>query len=452
MLPSLIAGLYYQEIEAISMLLSIGITMTCGQILKGRWNIKKITRKEAFYIVTIGWLLISLFGALPYFLSSSCALINAFFESISGFTTTGATIFSHPERLSKTILLWRSTTQWIGGMGIILLYLALLPEIRGDYHLYYARGPNLPFPYRSYGLKKRIGDIWLIYLTMTVLLFLLLVTIGRLTPFQSLLFSLTTISTGGFSSHSSSIPFFHQRGAIYSLILFMVLSSMSFKNYLLLFTKERRKILQDKEPLLYLSILISATCILSLHIYREYSFSSFYLSLFQTTSIISTTAFATIDYDSWSSFAKALLILLMLLGGSSGSTAGGIKIRRIYHLCQLALHELDQFIHGKKRRYKREAQHMLSYFFLYLLVISFLTLALTYQGLDLMSAFTAAAATLGNIGPGLGLFGPQESYGDLNSTSKMLLSLAMLLGRLEFYPVLAFIYLLFTPASKTNSC
>lgn len=451
MVPSLVVGLYYQEIEATAVLISIGITILSGHLLKGDNLTQKIHHHEAFFVVITGWILISLFGALPYFLSRSSSFINSFFESISGFTTTGATIFSHPENLSNAILLWRSTTQWLGGMGIILLYLVLLPERRGDFNLYDARGPTLPFPYTVDHLRKKMVQIWSIYISMTVLLFLLLLTIGELVPFEALLYSLTTISTGGFSQHSESMSFFQQRGASYCIILFMVLSGLDFKNYLLLFTRERRHILQNKESLLYLSTIICTTLILSLHLCRTVPpIQALHLALFQTTSIVSTTAYTIIDYDIWSSFAKALLILLMLMGGSSGSTAGGIKMKRIYYLFRLVKEEIEWFIYQKKRSHHKKAYPMLSFFFLYLLLISFFTLALTHQGLDLMSAFTASAATLGNIGPGFGLLGPKESYCSLNHTSKILLSLAMLLGCLEIFSFFAFIYILVVPSSKTN--
>lgn len=448
MVPSLLAGLFYQESQAISMLISTGLTILIGQSLKGRREIKRIYLQEAFFVVTMSWILVSIAGSLPYTLSRICCLTNGFFESISGFTTTGATIFLYPEDLPKTILLWRSTTQWLGGIGIILLYLALLPEIEGGSLLFYARGPQLNSSHLPKSIKKMAVKLSIIYLLLTTILFLFLITIGRLVPFQALLHSMTTIATGGFASHRDSAGFF-QGGAQYSIILFMILSGISFNNLSLLYSRSRRMILQDRELLLYLSILLFTSSILTIHLYNTLYPSllkSFRLALFQTSSLLSTTGFSTIDYDGWSPFAKAILLLLMLLGGCSGSTAGGIKIVRIYRLGEEVFREIKRII-GREERRDRERNHTtLSFFFLYLLLLSIFTVALTYQGLDLVSSFTAAAASLGNIGPGLHLVGPKNSYAQLDSTSKILLCLAMLLGRLEIFTLFAFSLLLFKPS------
>ena len=439
-----LTGLLYLEHDALWLLVAALITISLGlTLINKRGSRKGYTAREGFMAVTTAWILASACGAIPYLLTNTCdSPVDAFFESISGFTTTGATVIPALEEVSRTIILWRSTTQWLGGLGIILLFIIILPEIPGSIHLFHAEtsGPN-PHSFKP-RLKETLGFLVIIYLALTVIQVFFLILVGEMTAFQAIIHSFSTVSTGGFSSQNYSISAFNHNLIDAVIIVFMFLSGINFHLYYLLLSPGRKKITYNTEFIAYLGLVLITTLLLTLHlwqkIYPELSLSLRY-SLFQTVSIITTTGFSTVDYDGWSGFARTLLLLLMFIGGCSGSTAGGIKIARISILLRLAGKEIISMA-GYRTRKKEDQQEtgILFFFLIYLIIFAFLVLGLTYLELDFVSAFSATAACLGNIGPGLELVGPLSNYADLGPAIKLLLSLAMLLGRLEIYAVLIF--------------
>lgn len=454
MVLPVIVGFYYREEDAFVFIITMGITAISGYIFKGfRDRNIELKYKEGFVIVTLGWLLISLYGAFPFLLSGIFTNpINAFFESVSGFTTTGATVIMSLESLSHTIIFWRSLTHWLGGMGIIVISLAILPKLAGNMYLYTAEVPG-PLQNR---LKPRIQEtaktLWTLYIGLTFLQVLLLWIMG-MPVFESLIHSFGTISTGGFSSRALSVGAYKNTFINIIIILFMFLGATNFDLIYTFFKGKLLNLFQDEELKFYLLILfisiILITINLYLNIYNNYE-TSFKYATFQVISISSTTGFAIVDYDSWPPFSRWILLVLMFIGGSAGSTAGGIKVIRIKVLFKKGLQELYRLLHPRAIKKvkinnnivsEQVSTSILGFFFLYITVFVLATIGLTYYGIDIVSAISAVASTLGNIGPGLELVGPLNSYLPLQDSPKMILIFCMLMGRLEIYTILTFIFM-----------
>ncbi|MFW6015744.1 MAG: TrkH family potassium uptake protein [bacterium] len=454
MLLPLLTGFYYWEEDAFVFLISMGLTALSGFILKGFRNKDlELKYKDGFVIVTLGWLLVSLFGAFPFLLAGIFSNpVNAFFESVSGFTTTGATVIMSLESLSHTILFWRSLTHWLGGMGIIVISLAILPRLAGKMYLYTAEVPG-PLNNR---LKPRIQEtartLWLLYIGLTIFqVFLLWIT--GMSLFESLIHSFGTISTGGFSSRVLSVGAYRTNTINIIIIVFMFLGATNFELIYKFFRGDLFSFYRDEEFRFYLLLLgisiLLITVNLSIHIYDDYDIS-FKHAAFQVVSISSTTGYALVDYDSWPPFSRWILLVLMFVGGSAGSTAGGIKVIRIKVLFKKCIQELYRMLHPRAIKKvkinntivsEEVSTSILGFFFLYIMVFVVATICLTYYGIDILSAISAVASSLGNIGPGLELVGPLNSYLPLQNMSKMILIFCMLLGRLEIYTILTFIFM-----------
>ncbi|MFQ5989067.1 MAG: TrkH family potassium uptake protein [Candidatus Methylomirabilales bacterium] len=409
--------------------------------------------REGFVIVTAGWILFSAFGALPFYLAGMLpTYTDAYFEAMSGFTTTGATVLTDIEGQPLALHFWRSFMQWLGGMGIIVLSLAILPMLGvGGMQLYKAEVPG-PVPDRLVPrIRQTARLLWGLYLLLSVIEIALLALLGM--PFiEAVLHTFTTMSTGGFSPKAASIGAYHSAAIDTVLILFMFLAGANFALHFQALRGNFR-IYRNPEFRFYsvsvVIIVAGMTLVLWGSVYPDLS-SALRYGAFQVVSIVTTTGYATADYGIWPFFAQFLLLGLMFLGGCAGSTGGAIKHIRGLLLFKVAYDHLYKLVHPKAVRHvkiggrvvsKEVADGVQVFFLLYLLTFVVATAALTLFDLDLVTAIGAVAATLGNVGPGLGGVGPIESYAAVHPLGKWILSACMVLGRLELFTV----FVLFTP-------
>ncbi len=409
--------------------------------------------REGFVIVTAGWILFSAFGALPfYFTGMLPTYTDAYFEAMSGFTTTGATVLTDIDGQPLALHFWRSFMQWLGGMGIIVLSLAILPMLGvGGMQLYKAEVPG-PVPDRLVPrIRQTARLLWGLYLLLSVIEILLLVVLGM--PFiEAVLHTFTTMSTGGFSPKAASIAAYHSAAIDTVVIVFMFLAGANFALHFQALRGNFR-VYRDPEFRFYtvsvLVIIAGMTLILWGRVYPDLS-SALRYGAFQVVSIVTTTGFGTADYAIWPYVAQFLLLCLMLLGGCAGSTAGGVKQVRSLLLFKVAYDHLYKLVHRKAVRHVKiggkvvpkevlEGVHV--FVLLYFLSFFVATASLTLLDMDLVTAIGAVAATLGNVGPGLGGVGPIASYAAVHPLGKWILSACMVLGRLELFTVLV----LFTP-------
>ena len=438
-----------------SFLLSILIIAAFGLGMRRIKTVKNdIYARDGFAIVALGWLLVSIFGALPFLISGSIpSLMDALFESISGFSTTGSSILREIEGLPKGILFWRSFTHWMGGMGVLILMLAILPSVKGNtLHIMKAESPG-PSPEK---FVPKIGQaakiLYIIYISLTVMEVILLL-MGGMSLYDSLLHAFGTAGTGGFSNKNASVAAF---GSVYIetvITVFMLLFGVNFTLYYASFKGHLKSILRDEELRFYIGTVAAAIILITLNtngtVFRSIGEAIRYSS-FQVSSIITTTGYATADFNLWPVFSQCVLVLLMFIGASAGSTGGGIKCLRVILLFKIIKREIVKCIHPRsvqtvKINGKAVNEEILSgimaFFFFYIAVFAVAVLAVSLDNKDLVSSATAVIASISNIGPGLGIVGPTGNYADFSILSKGILSVCMLIGRLEIYPIL----LLFVP-------
>jgi trk system potassium uptake protein TrkH len=442
----LCVAIYYGEAKWHIYLYALLLTLGVGLILEfGFKTAREIERTDGFTIVAFTWLLISLFGTLPY-IFLGLGFLDAFFEAMSGFTTTGATILHTPGTegffaLSRSALLWRSLTQWLGGMGVIALFVAILPRLGvGGSQLFDREFPS-PFPER---IRPRFSTtarlLWTIYIGFTAAQIVLLRFWARLPLFDSTCISFSTLSTGGFTPTVESIGFYHNPLAEYIIMVFMFLAGMSFIIHYYVLRGSWRAI-KDDEFRLYIIIIAAAIFLLI----AAQGFSSYREEMFQAISIMTTTGFVTTDFGSWASSAKMVLLALMFIGACGGSTGGGIKVVRILTLMKHTRVMMRKAIfpnaviplkYNRKPLQEGIVRDIISFFFLYILVALVASVMLCFLGLNIETAVSAVAATLGNVGPGLGGVGPSSHYAWLPNAGKFILIMCMWLGRLELFTVL----------------
>jgi len=438
----LVTALYYGEDWRI-FLYSLLITLTIGLLLEFGFRTEKvIDRADGFTIVAFTWLLIPLLGTLPY-VFLGLGFLDAFFETMSGFTTTGATILNVVEELPKSALLWRSLTQWLGGMGVILLFISILPRLGvGGSQLFDREFPG-PLPER---LRPRFRTtarlLWTIYVGFTGAEIALLYFLARLPLFDSICISFSTIPTGGFTPTTASIGAYVNAYPLaqYIIMFFMFLAGMSFiLHYQVL--RGNWKAIKGEEFRLYLIILAAAILLL---IFSQ-GFNSYREGMFQAISIMTTTGFVTADFGSWHSGARIVLLALMFIGACGGSTGGAIKVVRVLTLIKHARVMMRKAIFPKavipvklnqKSIPEGVIRDIISFLFLYILVAIVASVVLCFLGLNLETSISAVAATLGNVGPGLGGVGPSSNYAGLPGAAKFILIICMWLGRLELFTVL----------------
>ena len=412
--------------------------------------------RDGFAVVALAWLLMSVFGALPFVISGDIPhFVDAFFETVSGFTTTGASILTEIEPLHRGILFWRSFTHWVGGMGVLVFVMAILPMSAGDGHGMHLMRAEVPGP--SVGkLVSRMGDtakiLYGIYLVMTVIEIILLL-LGGMPLFDACIHAFGTAGTGGFSSRNLSVGAYDSAYFDVVIGVFMLLFGVNFNLYYFLLIKRFRDVFHSEELRAYLLIVGAAVAAIAadiVHLYGTVGRSLRY-AFFQVASIITTTGFATADFNAWPEFSRAILVILMFIGACAGSTGGGIKVARVVILCKTSLGDMRKMLHPNavttvrfegKPLTDRSIRSVHLFLTVYILIFTISVLLLSLDRFDLITTFTAVAACINNIGPGLEVVGPMGNYAQFSPAGKLLLSFNMLVGRLEIFPML----LLFAPS------
>jgi trk system potassium uptake protein TrkH len=417
-----------------------------------RWVTPKptgISVREGFLIVALSWVIMSAFGALPFVLSGFIpSYCDAFFETMSGFTTTGASILSDIEALPKSLLFWRSLTHWLGGMGVIALAVAIFPSLGiGGFQLFKAEVPGPTKDKILPRISQTSKALWGVYVLLTVAQTILLMA-GGLDLFESLCTTFGTLATGGFSPRNASIAAYSSPYVHYVVIFFMFIAGANFNLHFLALRRKFRQYVVDAEFRFYLGVvLVAVSLIMATRLSQGSLFSEALVrgSLFQVVSILTTTGFITEDYEHWSLVARCLLLTLMFIGGCSSSTGGAMKNIRVYTALRSMSSEMKRLIHprgvfpvkiGTKPVSESVLSNTMGFIGLYFLLFLFGVLAMAALGAELDTALGSVAATLGNIGPGLGTVGPVDNYGHFPDLAKWLLSFLMMAGRLEIYTVL----------------
>ncbi|MBE0424531.1 MAG: TrkH family potassium uptake protein, partial [Lutibacter sp.] len=453
-------SIYYGEFEKWGIFYAGVTTIAIGFLL---WffnrNAKKnLGKKEGYLIVTLGWLMLTVTGTLPYVFTDAIPVyVDAFFETLSGYSTTGASILTDIEVMPKGILFWRSATHWIGGMGIIVLTVAILPMLGiGGMQLFMAEAPGPSADKMHPRITETAKRLWIIYFLLTITQFLLL-KIAGMNWYDSINHAMATMSTGGFSTKNASVAYWNGQPIIqYIIILFMFIAGTNFVLTYFVLKGKVYKIFKSEEFKYYFFGVIGLTLLITIIIvnFQDPNLvtsvnhpkplgeteSAFRQAAFQVTSVLTTTGFITADYTMWSSFATMLIFSLFFIGGSAGSTSGGIKIVRQVIMIKSSFYEFKKLLHPNAIipvRYdgggvpKTIIYNILSFFILYMLIFIVSSVILTLFGLDFMSAIGAAASSLGNIGPAIGTLGPVDNYAHLSIPAKWFCSFLMLTGRLE---------------------
>lgn len=452
MIFPLIFGLYYSDHSIMPLLKSMGLTILAGLLLYACFRSAKaavISHREGMAIVTVGWIAVGLFGALPFYISSEFGpFVDCFFESVSGFTTTGSSILTNIEAISKGLLFWRSFIQWLGGMGIIVLSVAILPFLGvGGMQLYKAEVPS-PVPDK---LKPRIREtasvLWKVYALISLAQVVMLI-IGGMSIYDALCHTFTTMPTGGFSTKNTSIAHYNSVYFDMVIVFFMLLAGINFSLHYQFLRGKTLAFWRDSECRFFLGTVILLIGIVTFNIhgsvYKTVGEALRYAS-FQVVSIVTTTGYATADYELWPTMSQLILLLCMFIGASGGSTGGGMKCIRVMLYLKYCYKELFSLIHPRAVQHIKIGGAMVSedvvrsvlgFMGLYVGLFALSAVILAGMGVDFITSVAAVAATLGNIGPGLGMVGPVDNFAQIPYLGKWLLIWCMLLGRLEIYTVI----------------
>lgn len=458
MIPALLIAFLKKEQEsAFAFGFTIVVMLAIGFILKGfkRKNSDFFDR-DGFITVALGWVVISFFGALPFFISKEIPhFIDCIFEVISGFTTTGASILTDVEAMSKSMLYWRSFTHWLGGMGVLVFLLAIVPMAKGDgYSLFILRAES---PGPAVGklvpkMHQTAKILYLIYIVLTIIEIILLL-LGGMPFYDSLLHSFGTAGTGGFGVKNASVGAYNNPYIEMVIAIFMALFGINFNIFYLVLIGEFSQAWRNEELRVYLGIMITSIVVIALNILPIYGnlLQAFRFSSFQVSSIMTTTGFATADFNTWPQLSRCILVILMFLGASAGSTGGGIKAVRILLLMKYAKNGVQQMLHPHSVKLTKmdgkvvEEPVMNSinvFMIVYFMILIVSILFVSFDNLSWETTITAVIACFNNIGPGLDLVGPMGNYSHFTYFSKIVLSFDMLLGRLEIFPIL----MLFLPS------
>lgn len=456
MIPSLLLAIADYHEPSIRAFLYPILVCTSGALLAlllGRSSQVVLNAGDGFLLVSLAWFLTSILGSIPFIVTGVVSNpADALFESVSGFTTTGATIFANVETLPRAILFWRAMTHWLGGMGIVVLTVALIPLLGvGGFQLLKAEAPGPEKDKITPKITATAKILWFIYIGLTALEILLLM-IGGMNWFDAVTHAFATMATGGFGTKNASIAYYNSAWIDWVITVFMILAGMNFSLYYRLLQGKIQDIIKNTELKVYLAIILIASLLIALTLLPKYNTMAEALrfSSFQVASILTTTGFATADFDLWPSFAKAVLLVLMFIGGCSGSTGGGIKVVRHVVLFKQAGNEIRRLLHprgvfsiqlnGRVGR-KDVVYGVAGFVFLYMALVFTVTMVVTISGADLISALSTALVTVGNIGPGFGIVGPSQNYAHYPDYVKLVCSFAMIAGRLELWTV----FILFTP-------
>lgn len=451
MAPPIVVAIIYFEFHLLpAFLIAMGMSALLGAGLMrfGRDASGRMYAREALAVVGLGWLIGAGLGGIPFWIGGMVpSLVDAYFESMSGFTTTGASVLANIESQAKSLLFWRSFTHWLGGMGIIVLFVSILPYLgAGGKQLFKNESPG-PDPR---GLVPKIRDtasiLWKIYMGLTLAEILVLRVLG-MDWFDSFCHTFGTLATGGFSTRNASIAAYASWPIEFTILIFMILAGTNFSLYFQL-RSDKKVFLKDSEWRVYIGILLLATIVITADVWLS-GLSNFLQSLrdasFSVVSVMTTTGYGTADFDRWPSFSHAVLLTLMFIGGSAGSTGGGLKVIRLLMLWKIGVERLRRAFSPRSVRAIRIGNEIVSaelqsnvtiFFVLWVFLFALGTLVLTALGLDFTTGFSAVAATLNNIGPGFAAVGPTANYGDLPAAAKWLLSFFMVIGRVEMFAIL----------------
>ncbi len=456
MLLPLITCLIYKESSISAFLISIAVALVSGfaLTLASKPGSKVIYAKEGFVIVSLTWIALSVIGALPFYISGEIpSYIDALFETVSGFTTTGASILTDVEAMSRGMLFWRSFTHWVGGMGVLVFVMAIIPTVSDrSIHLLKAEAPGPVVGKIVPKMKQTARILYIIYIAFTFLemIFLLM---GGMSLFDSIVHAIGTAGTGGFGIKADSLgsysPYIQ-----WVVAVFMLIFGVNFNLYYLILIKKFKAALKNEELIAYCAIVLLSITAISINVSSLYETVSETIrnTTFQVAAVISSTGFATVDFNLWPGFSKTILLLLMFIGGSAGSTAGGFKVARVVMLFKVIKRELQKLLHPRavatirldgKRVDEKTISSLGSYLAIYALFFCVVVFILGMDKFDLETNISVAASCVNNIGPGLGAAGPASNYALFSPFSKIVLSLTMLLGRLEIFPLI----LTFSPST-----
>ncbi len=458
LLPVFVSLYYHENIEYVFIMVIVALFLVSliSGLIKPR-N-KKIFAKDGFVIVALSWILMSFFGCLPFFISGAIPnIIDAFFETVSGFTTTGATILVDIESLPKSILFWRSFTHWLGGMGVIVFVLAILPH--KDMQSMHVLRAEVPGPSVGKIVSKTMVTARILYMLYFLLTFMeaLLLCIGKVPLFDSVNIALSTAGTGGFAIKNASIAAYDNLYMEIIITIFMILFGINFNLFYLLLIKQFKRAFKSEELCTYLTIVVACTLVIAFNIYTTVDNittfgSALRQSSFTVAAIISTTGFVTADFDLWPSLSKTIIVILMFIGGMAGSTGGGLKVARVMILLKSAYNEVKKTLNPRVVRTIKidgaiiDAETVKaanSYFIIYFLILLISTLLVSLNGLDFATTLTSVITCLNNVGPGLSKVGPVCNYSGLSYLTKLVLIFDMLAGRLEIFPII----ILLSPSS-----
>ena len=455
MLSPLLVNWIYGEPHGRAFLLSIAVTALSGLLmcLLFKRAPRDLTLRDGFAIVGFGWISATFFGGLPYlFTGTFDSLVDACFEAASGFTTTGSTVMTDIQKNSHGVLFWRGLTQWLGGMGIILLSLAVLPFLGvGGMQLYKAEVPGPAADKLRPKISQTARILWEVYLLISAVQVLVLL-FGGMNLFDAICHTFTTMATGGFSPKNESIEFYQSPFIEYAITFFMFVAGANFSLHYLALKGNFRALWEDPEFRFYSGVVLVSTLLITFNLWSNLPgdlLKFFRLALFQVVSIQTTTGYTTVDFEKWPAFSQYLLLALMFIGGCAGSTGGAIKCVRIYVLIKQGARELYRLVHphavapvklGKKVVSQETLNGIMSLFFLYIGIFLGCSLALSLLGADILTSVSAVATTLGNVGPGLAEVGPTENFAHLPVASKWILTACMLFGRLEIYTLLILLF------------
>lgn len=445
-------AIYYGESPLPFFLTILALVVTAGPLRLCKVRSRDFYAREGFVSVSLSWIALSVYGSLPFIFSGEIpSFVDALFETVSGFTTTGASILSQVEGMPMGILFWRSFTHWIGGMGILVFVLAVLPAVEErSIHIMRAEVPGPQVSKLVPRTRNTAAILYCIYLAMTVLLILLLV-LGDMPLFDAAVHAFGAAGTGGFSIKNTSIGWYNSAYVDVVIGIFMILFSMNFNLYFFLLLGQVKDFFKNEELRWYLCIIAAAVLLIAWNISSVYGSKSLLYSFFQVSSIISTTGYATTDFSLWPEFSRCMLLFVMFIGGCAGGTGGGIKVSRAIILVKSAGKEIHRLLHPRSIRRVTMDQKPVSdsvvhgtmvFFSLYVGIIMISVLLLALDNMDFASTFSSVLACISNIGPGLNVVGPMGNYGSFSVLSKLVLTLDMLLGRLEIFPLLTLFTLL----------
>lgn len=448
MVPALLLALYYGDGDAPAFVCTIIPALVIGLAFSAvRQSDKRMSSRDGYFIVAAAWIIISLIGALPLYLGGGFSSYwNALFEIVSGFTTTGASVLAEPAQLGHGVLFWRSFTHWIGGMGVLVFVLMVMPmENDNSMHLVRAEVPGPTAGKLVPRMRTTSMILYGIYTVMTLVLVILL-RCGKMPLFDSFCIAFGTAGTGGFAVNSAGIAGYHSAYIEIVVGIFMLLFGVNFNVYHLLLLRKIKDVVKSEEVKVYFGIVLFATIAISVNTFNRLTGigTTIRNAFFQVSSIMTTSGFATVDFDAWPEFSKHTLVLLMIIGACAGSTGGGFKVSRVIILFKAFLAEIRHIITPKavitvrvdgKPVDKETLNSTKIYAAVYLILVCMFTWIISLDGKDMTTNLTAVLACFNNIGPGLALVGPMANYSVYSDWAQVLLSVAMLTGRLEIFPM-----------------